>query len=141
MNANYARSPRRDHLLYPGRIEVMSARIDIAKDRGDRLPLERVGGSDEGKRGNNYFTCHSQRANRNFQSHSAVTHSNAMLDAGKLRDPALELIDVTAAVGNPLSFQNVSHAFMELLAIADVGPPHVQTFRERRLSAKDGQLV
>ena len=119
----------------------MSARIDIAKDRGDLLPLERVGSGDEGKRRNNHFTCHSQRPNRNFQGHGAVAHGDTMFDVAEILNSALELIDITAAVGNPFSFQDVSHAFMEFLAIADVGPPHVQTFSERRRAAKDGQLV
>ena len=81
--------------------------IDVAKDRCDLLPLKSVRTRDKRERRNNDFARQSERANRDLESDSCVTHRNAMLGAREFGYSLLELVDVLAAVRQPASIENV----------------------------------
>ena len=110
MHADDARGARRDHGLHLGRVEVVRGRIDIAEDRRDLLPLQGVGGGDEGKRGDDHFAVQSQSADGDLQRHGGVAHGDAVLDAQEIGDALLEFLHERAVVGQPAAVEQVVDA-------------------------------
>src|SRR5918997_964356 len=86
MHADDARGAGGDHLLYLLRINVMSTRIYVTKDGSDLLPLEGMGRSDKGERGNDNFASKPSCPYSDLQSHGSVACSDAVTDPHNFSD-------------------------------------------------------
>ena len=140
MHADDAAGARRDHAAHGFGIEVVGGRVDVGEDRRDALPVQCVGGGDEGPRGHDHFAFQSQRTDRDFQCDGAVAHRDAVLDAEVRCDALLELLHHRPVVGQPLVVEYLVDALQEGLAVADVGAADVQRLLKRRRCAVDGQV-
>ena len=76
-------------------------RIDIAKNRGDLLPLQAVGRGDESERRNDHLPFQIQGPDSNLQRHSPVAHGDAVPDPEKVRQLFFELLDKRPVIAQP----------------------------------------
>jgi hypothetical protein len=119
----------------------VTLRVDIAKDRRDPEPLQRVGSGDEGERRHDNFAFETKRTNHDFERHRRVTRRNAMLHASQFDNALFKIDDVWPIVGEPSSIEYVVNSIRKLLPVADVWPANVQWLLERRAAAKKGEVV
>src|SRR5882672_7710925 len=105
MNTYDPAGARRQRLLDAVGVEVVGLRVYVAKDRGDSLPLQRVGSGNEGERRHDYLALQSQSADDNFKRDGRVAHGYAVSDAGELGNLPLKLLHVGAVVGQPVSVE------------------------------------
>ena len=138
--ANDARRPWRDHLLDSLGIKGMGARIDIAKNRRDPLPLNGVGRGDKSEGWNDDLALQPQGANRDLQSHRTIAHRNTVFHANQVGDSLLELFYERTIVGKPARVEYPVEAFEQSGAVADVGPAYVQSLFKCRLTSKKRQV-
>src|SRR3954454_22083196 len=80
MNSDDSRGARRNPALHGCGIQHVSARLDIAEDKLDLLPLERMSCGDKRKRWDEPLVPHPQRPNCNIQRDGAVGDCDAVPD-------------------------------------------------------------
>ena len=119
----------------------MRLRINIGKDRRNSLPLQGMGGGNEGKGGHDHLALHSQGADGDLKRHGGVANGDAVFDSQKLAEFLLELFDQWAAVGQPVVIEHLVGVIHKLLAVPNVGTANMQGFSKSRLTAQDGQCL
>ena len=132
---------RGDQLFDLGGIDGVGDGIDVAEDRGDLLPLQTVGGGDEGEGGDDDLAPHPQRAHGDFEGDGAVAHGDAVPGAGQLGDAPLELPHEGAVVAQPVPVEHFPQPPEEVFPVADIWLADVQGFLEKRLPAEKGKIV
>src|SRR5437773_961855 len=140
MDTDDPRSARRDHLLHTVRIKVARSRIDITKDRRDRLPLQGVGRADKRERGHKDLTGEIQGTDRDLQGQRSIAGSDAMSNTNKLSNALLELLYVRAIIGKPTAVEDVIDPLLKPLPISDIGRADVKGLLEGGAAAKDSQV-
>jgi hypothetical protein len=141
MDREDARRVRRDQLLDPLRVDVVGARVDVAEDRPDLLPLQRVGGRDERERRDDDLALERGCADRDLQRHGAVAHGDAVRHVEGGRHGRLELAHERPVVCQPARVDRARDALEQPRAVADVRPSHVQRLCERRLGAEQREVA
>jgi hypothetical protein len=91
MDAEDSRRAWRDQLFDSSRVQVMGRWIDIGEHRRNLLPLQGVGGRNEGKRWDDDLAAQLERANRYFQRDSSVAHRDAVSHANQFSYVLLKL--------------------------------------------------
>ena len=132
---------RGDERLDLAGIECVRLRVDVAEDRRDLLPFQRVRGRDERERWHDHLAAQTRRADGDLQAHGAVTHGDAVAHALSLRHPSLELLDQRPIVGEPAPIEHFVDPGEQALAIGDVGPAHVECLGEGRGSSEDREVL
>ena len=140
MNGDDACGAWCDHALDLFGVEGVCPRVDVAKDRGDLLPLQSVCRRDKRKRRNDHLAGHIQRPDGQLQGHGSVTCGDTVPCPGHFGDFLFKFLDVVTTVGQPPAIEDVVDACQQTLAIADIGPSNIQFVVERRLAAKDRQV-
>ena len=74
----------------------MCSRVDVAKDRRDLLPLQRVGGCDGGKGWDDDLTSEPESPDIDLKINRCVAHGDTVSDTQERSDPAFQLLDVRA---------------------------------------------
>jgi hypothetical protein len=141
VNGKYPAGLRGNQTLYVSRIDVVTPRIDIAKDRLDSQPLQRVRSGDEGKRRQDNFAFEPKRTNRDLQRRGCITRRNAVLHANQFDEALFKLDYVWSIVGKPPAIENVSNSMRKLLPVTDIRSTDVQWLLKRWATAKKGEIV
>jgi len=128
MNADDSSSLGGDQALDFLWINVVPGRIHIAENRGDLLPLKRMGCGDECVRRDDDLSMEIQSAGSDLQGDGRIAKGDAVLDAEKLRDASLEFLDEWAVIREPTSVEHLVDAAEKSLAIADVRAADVKFF-------------
>src|SRR5262245_25894013 len=140
MHSNNAGCAGRNQLFHAPRIQIVGFGIEVAKDGGDLLPVQRVRRGDEGKRWNDYLARQAQRADGNLQGNGSVTHRNSVLYAGEICQPAFKLLDVRTGVCQPAAVENVVESLSQASTIADVRATYVELFGKSGPTTEGGQF-
>src|SRR5207237_870182 len=101
VDANDGRRARRDHALDGARADVVGLWIDVAEDRPDAKPLERMCRRDECKGRNENVPRESQSLSDELQSHRPIADGEAVSHPQIVRELRLELSHQRAIVGQP----------------------------------------
>ncbi len=140
VNADDAGGARGDHAGDLCGVDGEGVGIDVAEDGGDFLPLEGVGGGDEGEGGDDDFAFKFEGADGDFECDGSVAHGDAIFDADVIGNAFFEFADTFAGIGEPLAIEDVVDAGEEVGAIADVGAADVDRFGERLGTAEGGEV-
>jgi hypothetical protein len=103
-------------------INIVSGWIDVAENRCDLLPLQGMGGRNEGKRRHNNLAAQGKRTNRYLQSDGSITRRNAMLHPDHACDAFLELLNERTAIRQPTCVKHRVDPFEQPRPIPDVRP-------------------
>src|SRR5215210_4658287 len=136
MHADDAGRARRNAPFDVMRVERMGYRINIAKDRRDALPLQRMGSRCKGERRHNHFALQIQRANCNLQTNGRVAHRDAVFDADQPGNTPLEFAQVTPVVSQPTALKYVADEFQQPCFVAQIRTPDKKLLTKSRRSAK-----
>jgi len=126
-----------DITILAARVEAVCAGVDIREHRRDFLPLQGMRRGDKSKRRHDDLAVQPQRADQQLESDGSVAHEHAIAHPDEVADSALELDYVLAAIREPAPVQDVIQPGEKTLAVADVGPTHMQLLGKRRGTAKN----
>ena len=98
---------RRDGCFHRPRVEGVGGGVDVAEDRGDAMPLQRVCRGHKREGGDNDLTVQFQRADGEFQRDGPVRDCDTMADAEQCGHALLELFQHRTVVGQPAAVEHV----------------------------------
>lgn len=141
MHTDDAGDIRRDHFFDDARVEMMCRRIDVAKNRGNLLPLQGVRGGNKRERRHDDFALESEGADGEFKANRRIANGDAMFDAQVILQSAFQFLHACAIVRKPTAIEDLFDTFHETFSIGNVWPADVYLFSERRTAAENSQVV
>lgn len=136
MNSNDPCGPRGNHLFNTGGVHVVCLRVDVAENRGNFLPLERMRGGDKGERRDYYLPLEPQGASGDLQGDSGVAHGDAVLDTKEFGELPLKFLDALPVICHPTAVEDVVDSVKQMLTVPNVWTSHVEHLGKGRLAGK-----
>src|SRR5262249_5368336 len=111
VHADDAGGSWRDHALDGPRIYAVSIFLNVCEYRRDLLPLQRMGGGDEGVAWHNDLTGEPERTCGDLERNGSIGHRDAVAHAQQRLDALFELADERAVVREPAVVEEIVHPF------------------------------